>query len=204
MLDNKLYLTCLWPGLPELWWRGRLSALPVAIVFAVGLNLLLVARMIYPEWLTYSFVRVTGWVGMIAWCFCTVKNVKNLPSLIQPRRASKAPDRFVDAHLAFLRADWPRAESLLTDCLSIEDRDPPALLMLAGVYRQTNRLELARASIDQLRVTEAADRWWLEVDAEEKRLLRDLAYRSEAGKVSTSSGRQSKAAEEVSRAAVAA
>ncbi|MGV3483554.1 MAG: tetratricopeptide repeat protein [Planctomycetaceae bacterium] len=183
-MDNKLYLTCLWPGLPQLWWRGRLSALPTALAFAFALNVLLVARFIYPEWLAFSLVRMAGWAGVLAWFYCTVKNVRELPGLIQPRKVSDKPDRFVDAQIAFLRSDWARAEVWLKDCLEVEERDPPALLLLAGVYRHTGRLELARACIDTLRMTEAADRWWLEVDAEEKRLLRDNAYQVEAHKVS--------------------
>lgn len=183
-LDNKLYLTCLWPGLPDIWWRGRLSALPTALAFAFALNLLLVARFIYPEWLAFSFVRVAGWVGVLAWFYCTIKNVRRLPALIQPRATSDKPDRFVDAQAAFLHCDWGRAELRLKDCLAVEERDPPALLLLAAVYRHTGRLEFARVCIDTLRNTEAADRWWLEVDAEEKRLLRDRTYHEQAHRVS--------------------
>lgn len=203
-MDNKLYLTCLWPGLPELWWRGRLTALPTALAFGLALNGLLVARFIYPEWLTYSLVRVGGWVGVIAWFYCTIKNMRELPGLIQPRKASKKPDRFGDAHLAFLKSDWARAEVLLKDCLSIEERDPPALLLLAAVYRHTARLEFCRVCIDKLRTTEVADRWWLEVDAEEKRLLRDLAFRDGGDKVSHSIESSESKISEPSRTAIAA
>lgn len=185
-MDNKLYLTCLWPGLPELWWRGRLSALPSAIAFAIALNALLVAKYIYPEWLTYSVVRIGGWLGVFVWFYCTIKNIRELPALIHPRKASDKPDRFAEAHVAYLRGDWNRAEALLKECLMVEERDPPALLLLAGVYRQTGRLESARGCIETLRVTEVADRWWLEVDAEEKRLLRDQAYQEGRRKVSSS------------------
>jgi len=183
-VDHRLYLTCLWPGLPELWWRGRLTALPTAVAFAVAINVLLVARFVYPEWLSSSLVRLAGWVGVIAWCYCVVKNIRDMPALIQPRRASKLPDRFVDAHLAFMKGDLARAEALLQECLSVEERDPPALLLLASVFRQTSRFDHARACIQRLRVTEAADRWWLEVDAEEKRLLRDATFREQVHKVS--------------------
>jgi hypothetical protein len=188
-LDNKLYLSCLWPGLPELWWRGRLSALPTAVAFGIALNVMLVARFIYPEWLTFSLVRVGGWVGVAVWFYCTIKNIKDLPGLLHPRKASKQPDRYGEAHLAYLRSDWPRAESLLRECLAVEERDPPALLLLAGVYRHTGRFESARGCIELLRTTEVADRWWLEVDAEEKRLLRDQSYQTGGNGVSTAENR---------------
>ena len=35
-MEAKYYATCLWPGLPELWWRGRLNALTSAIGFGLG------------------------------------------------------------------------------------------------------------------------------------------------------------------------
>lgn len=192
-MDQRLYLTCLWPGLPQLWWRGRLSALPSAIAFALALNLLLVAQFIYPEWLTYAFVRVLGWLGMITWCVCTFKNIRELPTLLHPRKVSTVPDRFNDARLAYLRTDWVRAEALLQECLAVEERDPPALLMLAAVYRQTSRFESCRVCIEKLRTTEVADRWWLEVDAEERRLQRDLAFHQASGRVSRPVGMQNHA-----------
>ncbi len=162
------------------------------------------AKFIYPEWLTYTFVRALGWLGMITWCVCTFKNIRELPTLLHPRKASKAPDRFNDARLAYLRTDWVRAEALLQECLAIEERDPPALLMLAAVYRQTNRFESCRVCIEKLRTTEVADRWWLEVDAEERRLQRDLAFHQASGRVSRLAMTQNQMAMEPQSVRVAA
>jgi len=175
-LDRKLYLSCLWPGLPELWWRGRVSALPTALAFAAAANFLLVARFIYPEWLASGLVRMAGWVGVAIWLFCVVRSIREMPLLLNPRRASGQPDRFVEAHQAYLRGRWTEAESLLSDCLAIENRDPPSLILLCGVYRHTARLEAAQRLLEEIRLTEAADRWWLEVAAEQNRLDRDWRY----------------------------
>jgi|GEM_PF-623236 len=175
-LDRKLYLSCLWPGLPELWWRGRISALPTALAFAAAANFLLVARFIYPEWLSSGLVRMAGWVGVAVWLFCVVRSIREMPLLLHPRRASGQPDRFVEAHQAYLRGQWAEAESLLSDCLAIENRDPPSLILLCGVYRHTARLEAAQRLLEEIRLTEAADGWWLEVAAEQNRLDRDNRY----------------------------
>jgi len=175
-LDRKLYLSCLWPGLPELWWRGRVSALPTALAFAAAANFLLVARFIYPEWLSSGLVRMAGWVGVAIWLFCVVRSIREMPLLLNPRRASGQPDRFVEAHQAYLRGQWAEAESLLADCLAIENRDPPSLILLCGVYRHTARLEAAQRLLEEIRLTEAADGWWLEVAAEQNRLDRDTRY----------------------------
>jgi len=178
-VDRKLYLSCLWPGLPELWWRGRLGALPTALAFTAAVNFLLVAKFVYPEWLASGLVRMAGWIGVGLWLFCVFRALRDMPTLLNPRRASGKPDRFIEAHAAYLRGKWVEAESLLTDGLTVESRDPPALLLLCGVYRHTGRLEAAERLIEEIRLMEAADRWWLEVSAEEKRLRRDSQYRLE-------------------------
>lgn len=105
-----------------------------------------------------------------------------MPLLLNPRRASGQPDRFVEAHQAYLRGQWAEAESLLSDCLGIENRDPPSLILLCGVYRHTARLEAAERLLEEIRLTEAADRWWLEVAAEQKRLERDKGFSRSAGR----------------------
>lgn len=173
-MDHRTYLTCLWPGLSELWWRGRLSALPLAIGFAIGLNSLLVLRFLLPTWLNPVLVRVAWWIGLAVWIYWTVKSVRELPSLLDPRSAEDQPDRFSEAHAAYLRGQWEQAESLLIGMLSIEPRDPPALLLLSGVYRHTARLEHAVSLLQEIRRLEVADPWQIEIDAEASRLQRQL------------------------------
>ena len=174
-MELRHYMTCFWPGLPELWWRGRLSSLPAAIGFGVALNLILVTRFIYPEWFSGVLVKLTMWVGIAAWLFWAVKSIQELPQLLAPRTVSDEPDHFADARDAYLRGDWHDAEGVLTDMLAIESRDPPALLLLAGVYRHTGRLEAAQSMLVEISRLEAADGWWLERLAEEKRLQATIA-----------------------------
>lgn len=176
----QYYVTCLWPGLAEVWWRGRLSALPTAFAFAAALNMMLVMRWLYPEWLSATLVRVACWIGMIAWLLAVVRGIKELPGLISPRTVSEEPDHWSDAVVAYLRGEWREAEGLLTDVLAIEPRDPPALLILAAVYRHTERFEAAEELLRQISRLEAADAWWLERDAELRRLQRDQKAAEEA------------------------
>ena len=174
-------MTCLWPGLSALWWRGRLSALPVAIIFAVALNLLLVVRFIYPQWLSGWLVTLACWIGVAAWTFYVIRSVKELPLLLSPREVSEAPDQFQEAQFAFLQADWYGAEGYLMKVLSIETRDPPALLMLSSVYRHTDRVDSARKVIAELSRMEIGDTWSLEIDAELARIDRDGSEEDDVG-----------------------
>ncbi len=171
-MELRHFATCLWPGLAELWWRGRLSALSTAIPFAIVVNLFLVTRFIYPAWISPGLVSMGFWVGIVAWIFYVARSLRELPAILSPRRISEEPDRFPDAHQAYLRGNWTEAEKLLTNVLSIEPRDPPALLLLTGVYRHTDRLESADILLEQISRLEVSDSWLLEVEAEGKRLKR--------------------------------
>ena len=179
-MEIRIYLTCLWPGLSELWWRGRLSALPLAIGFAIGLNSLLTLKYLYPTWLDPMLVRAAWWVGAAAWIFWTIKSIRELPALLRPRTVADQPDRFVDAQSAYLRSDWESAEQLLLGILAIEPRDPPALLLLSGVYRHTDRVQNADVLMDEIRRLEVADAWQIEIAAEAARVLRDRESTADA------------------------
>ena len=183
-MQTRHYLTCLWPGLPELWWRGRLSALPPAIAFGLGLNLLLVMRFIYPDWLSGVLVQLACWVAVGSWIFYIVRSVRELPLIIAPRTVSEEPDRFPEAQNLYLAGDWATAEKLLLDVLAIEPRDPPTLLLLSGVYRHTKRIHEAELLIQELRRLEIADAWWLEIQAEQQRIDRLLAAEAESAEES--------------------
>lgn len=178
-MDKRFYLTCLWPGLPELWFRGRLSSLPIAIAFAAALNAILVARYIFPGWFPPPLVSMAFWIGGALWAVCGWHAARELPSLIIPRVVSEEPDRFDEAHAAYLAGQWATAESLFQDVLAIEARDPPSLLFLSAIYRMTGRLESAELLIEEIERLEVADRWFLEVTAERKRLLRDVSAASQ-------------------------
>lgn len=181
-LQPKHYLTCLWPGMAELWWRGRISALPAAIAFAAIVNALLIAKFVYSDWLSGGLVLLACWVVAAAWLVLTIRSVRELPLLLTPRQASEEPDPFPEAQIAFLRADYPEAEKLLNATLAIEPRDPPALLLLSAVYRHTGRLQSSHLLLGEVRKLEVADRWQLEFGAEQSRLQRDIDRRSEDNK----------------------
>ncbi len=178
-LQPKHYLTCLWPGMAELWWRGRVSALPAAIAFAAIVNALLVAKFIYSDWLSGGLVMLACWVVAAAWLVLTIRSIRELPLLLTPRRASEDPDPFPEAQIAFLRADYAEAEKLLNETLAIEPRDPPGLLLLSAIYRHTGRLHASELLLGEVRKLEVADQWELEFAAEHTRLRRDIEARNE-------------------------
>ena len=178
-IQAKHYWTCLWPGMSELWWRGRLSALPTAVAFAAVVNALLIAKFIYPGWLSGALVALACWIAVAAWVVLTVRSFRELPLLLAPRQVSDQPDRFAEAQLAYLTGNYALAEEALTAGLSIEPRDPPALLLLAAVLRHTGRLNAADALLTEIPKLEAAAAWNLEWESERARLERDIDSRGE-------------------------
>jgi hypothetical protein len=80
----------------------------------------------------------------------------------------------MEAQQAYLRGEWSAAESMLLSILAVEPRDPPALLLLSGVYRHTERADSAVALVDELKRLEIADAWQIEIHAETARIDRAL------------------------------
>jgi hypothetical protein len=119
------------------------------------------------------------WIVAAAWVVLTVRSIRELPLLLSPRQVSDQPDRFAEAQLAYLTGNYALAEEALTAGLSIEPRDPPALLLLAAVLRHTGRLNAADALLTEIPKLEAAAAWNLEWESERARLERDLDSRGE-------------------------
>ncbi|QDS85970.1 hypothetical protein EC9_01280 [Rosistilla ulvae] len=166
------YVYCMWPGLPEIWFRGRMSGLPAAICFAIAINTLLVSRFIYPQWLEPLMVRSVCWAFVGIWVLLFVRAVRGLPMLLAPRHASGEEDRYDAARTEFLKGRWFEAEALLVHCLEVDPRDALSLLLLASVYRKTDRFAAAAQTLDAMAALETGDAWWLERDIEERRLKR--------------------------------
>jgi len=173
-MSGTYYLTCLWPGLVEIWWRGRLTALPYAIVFSLLVNIYLVASFIYPDWLPASVAGLIFWIGVPIWILFVIRDLRNLPAIMNRVETPEACDLYKAALAQMLAKQYADAEGSLTDMLGIEPRDPPALLLLAGLYRQTQRFEAASLLLREMSRLEVSDAWWLEIDAEQRRLSRQM------------------------------
>jgi len=168
------WITCLWPGLPRLWWRGDWRALLGASAFAAALNLGLFSGLLWrqslPGWLV-----VAGWaaIGLI-WVVCAWHGWWLLPKLRGDSPSSEKEGLFVRAQQEYLNRHWLEAEELLAQLLACRDQDAEARLMLATLYRHTKRFAEADECLTRLERMDSGDRWCLEA-ARERRLLKDLA-----------------------------
>jgi hypothetical protein len=167
------WITCLWPGLPRLWWRGEWRALLGASAFAAVLNLGLVSGLLWRQSLP-GWLLVAGWsaIGLI-WLVCAWHGWWMLPKL---RGGNSSPEKeglFVRAQQEYLNRHWLEAEELLAELLACRDQDAEARLMLATLYRHTKRFAEADECLTRLERMDSGDRWCLEA-GRERRLLKDL------------------------------
>ncbi len=163
------YLAYLWPGLPTVLASGSWLGLAWAAVFAVLINLLLLASLWWPE-LFPSQVRNGMWLATaVFWCGATVASLRALRPT-NPEEESAAEATFGDATKLYLRADWFGAERILLDLLRKNPRDGDAGLMLATLWRHTGRFGEALQQLGRLELLDGARKWMLEIHQERKHL----------------------------------
>lgn len=158
---------CLWPGGAHLWWRGSWPALALALAFSVLLNILLAATLVWTEWLP-SDMLTTGWLVVAAIWIASAWVSWRCPETQEHAEAAGTVtpgDRlFREAQTQYLRGNWCEAETLLKQVLRKNRRDIDARLMLATLWRHTDRKDEALREIESLARTEAAGHWQQELE----------------------------------------
>ena len=92
----------------------------------------------------------------------------------QAQKDFAAADKlFVEAQTEYLQGHWFEAESLLERLLRIHPSDVEGRLLLATLYRHTDRVVEACDSLNELEQVKGVERWQLELISE-RRLLEDL------------------------------
>lgn len=170
-VNLRTLLTCLWPGLAPLWWRGSWQGLVEATVFAAGLNLLLTATFVWPQWVEAPWPMV-GWVALSGyWLVATWRSCQALPRLIDGKPDGISEGLFRQAQAEYLKGNWYDAEKLIGQLLQRRPRDVEGLLLLATLYRHTGRPTEGLATLDRLERLDGAGRWILEITTERRRLM---------------------------------
>lgn len=163
------FLAYLWPGLPTILTTGSWLGLAGAAVFAVLINLIILASLWWPELFT-SHVRNGLWLATaVFWAGATIASLRALRGS-SPEEDSVAEATFGDATGLYLRADWFGAERILIELLRKNPRDVDAGLMLATLWRHTGRIDEASQQLDRLELMDGARKWILEIHQERKRL----------------------------------
>ena len=167
-MRGMAWVTCLWPGLPQLWVRGSWIALAVALAAAGLLNWVLLVSFAWSELVEPDVRRVLWvtlgsiWVAAAGWSI--VRNGKSA------EREPSGSDAFKLAVEHYLKGNWFQAQRALGVLLRRDSRDVDARLMLATLLRHTGRLDEAGKQLSMLEKFEGAQKWALEI-RRERRLL---------------------------------
>jgi hypothetical protein len=165
----------LWPGLPELWYRGDIRSLSLSLIFAVTLNMALMGTFVWTAWYPAWVIRLF-WCGIVfASLFSFARARKNWDS-ITGRLAtdSKANDRLIEAQRQYLQGNFFEAEAMLHRNLSQSTLDVESALLLISVLRRTRRWQQALHWIEQVMLRENSARWHRDLMLEKQKIERSM------------------------------
>ena len=172
-MHKMRWITCLWPGLPQLWTHGSWSGLVVAIGMAIVLNLLLLVSFGWSE-LSGPSLRSTLWVAFgVFWVAGTVWSARQFGRQTAAGSRDANEDGFTEALDHYLKGDYYQAEHVLEGLLRDNVRDLDARLMLATLLRHTGQLDDAARQLDTLARFEGVEKWELEI-RQERKLLEEV------------------------------
>ena len=170
---NVKRLTCLWPGLARLWFRGDWSGLLIACVYAVLINGLIVTTLLWTEVAPIS-LRWAGLVFATVWWLCAVVwSLRSLPDIASSNLDDPNQGLFVAAQTEYLKGNWIEAEACVRKLLRKMPRDVESLLLLATIQRRTRRFDEARGQLQQIARLDGAGDWQVELRKEREMLRRE-------------------------------
>ena len=166
-------LTCLWPGLARLWFRGEWSALLVACAFAALVNGLIVTTLLWTE-VAPDYLQPIGWIfAALWWLGATGLSLRKMPETVESTPQELNQGLFTAAQTEYLKGNWIEAEACVRRLLRQTPRDVESLLLLATIHRRTRRHDEARGELQQIARLDAADRWQVELRKEREMLRRE-------------------------------
>ena len=172
-LPGRFMAACLWPGLPQLYYRGAISGLLVAVGFAAFFNLLVVTSLVWTDLATPG-LRMAGWgIATLVWIFAAVSSrpiCREDTEKSGKTTESNGRDPFEDVIDEYLKGHWYEVEIGLNAILRRFPRDAEARLLLATMFRHTDRPEEAIHRLDELTRLETCEEWRVEITRERKLL----------------------------------
>jgi tetratricopeptide (TPR) repeat protein len=162
-----------WPGFINLWTRGELYSLFVALLFAAILNIALLATLVWQEWLAVWTIR-SLWVGLViaaSWSFVSSFIFARSFGAVQSNQ--EANQLLAIAQKDYLRGNYLEAEATLHRVLGPGNEDIEAALLLTAVLRRTGRPRQALECLQRLERFDTASVWNIEIQNERRKCSRD-------------------------------
>ena len=167
--------TLCWPGLARLWLRGEWAGLGIALLFASLLNGLIVTTFLWPRAIGSeagaAVLNIVGWFVVVCFWGASFWTTWRLLPRWRPGAEARGDDAlFMRAQTEYLQGHWYDAEQLLQQLLDDAPRDAEAHLLLAGLYRHTQRYEEAKQRLNLVERLDGGGRWLFEIDEERRRI----------------------------------
>lgn len=172
----------IWPGLPWLWNQGSWAGLVLAVAFAVLVNILFIASVVWTEWMDRG-IRRAGWLAAATiWCGAAIASRQgqaagdeNDPLLNDPESGlavtegrEAAEDLFRKVITQYLQGNWYETQCGLEDLIRQNPRDVAARLMHATMCRHLGRTEEAARRLAGLTSLPEARAWQHEIERERR------------------------------------
>lgn len=161
----------MWPGTLAAWRYGDIRSLLIAVLFGAILSTAWVGTMIWPLWFS-------SWRLGLLWTVVTSGVVASLIHnatqglLRAKRRTTGCPtDLLAEAQGMYLKASYFEAEQAISRYCAGRDLDVEACLLLAAIFRRTERYTQAIELLERLSRLERAGFWTEEIEREKKRSL---------------------------------
>ncbi|MDR2117522.1 MAG: hypothetical protein LBP87_14190 [Planctomycetaceae bacterium] len=167
-----------WPGYRGIVQYGHWTFLIIALLFALLLDGVLIANFYWTAMITTSQRNILLIVFFIAWFGLFTVAVLRSQFLNAISKTDEKDTIFREAISFYLRGDWFGAESLILPVLKKNPRDIEILLLLATLYRHTQRYNEALEILDKLSLFENANHWFPEMETERKLIAEESAETS--------------------------
>jgi hypothetical protein len=167
------WMTCFWPGLPQLWRQGSWAGLAAALSWGLLANWLLAATFVWTE-VAAPLLTQIGWAMLaVSWAGGIVLAVRWNWQSDAAANDQLTTDMLRTAQIEYLRGNWLVAEGQLKDIVAIDSSDAEAQLMLVSLYRHTERKSKAGEHLRWLERLAGARRWKHEIE-HERRYLNEI------------------------------
>ncbi len=173
-------LTCLWPGLPALWWQGAMTGVCVAVAFALALNVALIVTFLTPELLSPLAILGVWLVVTACWIIAWVRASRRVvqhpagePSQPKTSEEEAVIDPFPAIQLEYLRGNHAEAAEMLHLHLKTQPADADAHILLATLYRHSEKFDDATQQLSKLEQLPSGGKWAMEI-YQERQLIAEL------------------------------
>ena len=137
-----------------------------AIAFAALLNLALLASFFRSDAVSHVW-RLGIWgSAVVFWLFGVWRGLRQRTPAGDADWAQNQQDLFIRAQSEYLRGHWVEAQTLLEQLIRRDPEDVESHLLLASVYRRTQRIDLSRCQLRQVQDMAGAARWRFEIGRE--------------------------------------